>query len=42
MRGEFAGAVLLGIVASSGAGAADLANGGGYRTHAPFSSRIDR
>jgi hypothetical protein len=35
MRGQFAGAVLLGIVAASGAG-------GGYRTHAPFSSRIDR
>ena len=39
MRGQFAGAVLRGIVAASWAGAADLANGGCYRTHAPFSSR---
>ena len=34
MRGQFAGAVLLGIVAASGASAADLANGGGYGTYA--------
>ena len=34
MRGQFAGAVLLGIVAASGASAGDLANGGGYGTYA--------
>jgi hypothetical protein len=40
MRGQFAGAVLLGIVAASGS-AADLANGGGYGIYAPFVSRIE-
>ena len=41
MRGWFAGAVLLGMVAASGASAADLANGGGYGTYAPLVSRME-
>jgi len=41
VRGRFAGAVLLGIIAASGASAADLATGGGYGTYTPSVSRIE-
>ena len=41
MRGWFAGAVLLGMVAASAASAADLANGSGYGTYSPFVSRME-
>jgi len=41
VRGWFAGAVLLGIVAASGASAADLANVSGYGTYSPSVSRME-
>jgi hypothetical protein len=41
MRGQFAGAVLLGIVAASGASAADLGNGSGYGTYGLLVSRME-
>jgi len=41
VRGWFAGAVLLGMVAASAASAADLANGSGYGTYSPFVSRME-
>ena len=45
MRGQFAGAILLGIAAVANANAADLSGGqgigGGYGLYAPFVSRME-